>query len=210
MKSNSSAKISNVRRTLRGPTLLGISVALSAAAMLASNVVVADYSSTRDLTVTQRPIVELQPEAPAFEITASLSQPDGEYHFGDVLTINVVSSRDAYVTVLNVGTSGKVHIVFPNEFQKDNKVKAGETVVIPETGASFDLKIGPPAGVEVIKVIATLEPDTIIDPEEVVSKSVFPELKKQAPAVVRDISVALRENHEKGWAEDTIFVTVKP
>jgi hypothetical protein len=210
MKSIDSSRLAKRGRNSGGSRLIGVSVVLSALTILVSSSVVADYSRTRDLTVEQRPVVELRPDSPALNVTASLSQLDGEFHFGDKLSIEVATSRDAYVTVLNVGTSGKVHIVFPNEFQKDNLVKAGENVVIPGADASFDLKIGPPAGVEVIKVIATLEPDRIISPEDVNLKGPVAETKQEAPALVRDISVALRDDHDKGWAEETILISIKP
>lgn len=71
------------------------------------------------------------------------------------VVLNIKVEKDAYVTVLDVGTSGKVHVIFPNRFQKDNRVAAGQVIKIPDPRADFAFEVQGPAGTELIKVIAT-------------------------------------------------------
>ena len=82
----------------------------------------------KDLTPVQRPLAELTAPQSALKVTAWVDHPDKTYLFGEQVVLNVKTDQDAYVTVLDVGTSGKVHIIFPNQFQKNNRVLAGQVV----------------------------------------------------------------------------------
>jgi Domain of unknown function (DUF4384) len=65
--------------------------------------------------------------------------------------------QTSYITVLNVGTSGRVAVIFPNFHQRDMQVRAGQTVSIPAGSANWKIDIVGPPGIEVIKVIASRE-----------------------------------------------------
>jgi hypothetical protein len=77
---------------------------------------------------------------------------------GQQLKIFVRPRQTAYITVLNVGTSGRVAVIFPNYHQRDLQVRAGQTVSIPGSTADWKIDVVGPTGIEMIKVIASKEP----------------------------------------------------
>lgn len=90
------------------------------------------------------------------------SAPDQRYvraQVGDVIRFNFKAERDCYLSMINVGTSGKVTVLFPNEFRPDGRIQGGK---IYQTGTEgempFRIRAGGPAGRELVKVVATLEP----------------------------------------------------
>ena len=118
----------------------------------------------RDLSVEQAPIADVG-EGPDYhsniKVEAWTDHEDGSYAIGDTVTLNVRASQDAYITVLDVGTSGRVHIIFPNRFQQDNRVPGYEMIRIPGEDSRFRIRVGGPTGREVIKVFATREPSEL-------------------------------------------------
>ncbi len=189
-------QVANDSKSGKLSTLL-VSAVFAGFSMTAS----ADFTA-RDLSVEQRPIAQL-PASPQtnLSVTAWVDQRDETYRVGENLYLNVRASQDAYITVLDVGTSGKVHIIFPNDYQQDNRVRAGQTVRIPGKQASFDLRVGGPAGHELIKVIATTGPKPLFNPYDLIEAAPFREYNKDAMGASKDLSVVLREQHSQGWAQ---------
>ena len=62
------------------------------------------------------------------DLETSLSSGSIVLQAGQELELTVRSDRDAYVTVHALGVGGRVMVLFPNEFQRDNLVRGGETI----------------------------------------------------------------------------------
>lgn len=95
-------------------------------------------------------------------LTVAVSAERSSYRIGDTVRFRARVNRDAYLTLINVGTSGDVTILFPNRFHPSNFVRAGEEVVIPPPDAGFTLRVQPPAGTDHVRAVATSEPVTFI------------------------------------------------
>jgi hypothetical protein len=127
-------------------------------ASLASAEAVGDMA--RDLVPAQKPLYELgglAAEAGA-AVEAWVDRPERIYTVGQQLKIFVRPRQTSYLTVLNVGTSGRVAVIFPNFHQRDIEVRAGQTVSIPAGSADWKIEVAGPPGIELIKVIASKEP----------------------------------------------------
>jgi len=114
----------------------------------------------RDLVPAQKPLYEIggiTSEA-GLAVDAWVDRPERTYAVGQRLKVFVRPKQTAYITVLNVGSSGRVAVIFPNFYQRDMKVRAGQTVKIPADSANWSIDVAGPPGVEVIKVIASGEP----------------------------------------------------
>ena len=114
----------------------------------------------RDLVPAQKPLYELGGIGPdaGLAIDAWVDRPERIYTVGQQLKVFVRPRQTAYITVMNVGTSGRVAVIFPNFHQRDMQVQAGQTVAIPADGASWKIDIAGPPGIEVIKIIASKAP----------------------------------------------------
>jgi hypothetical protein len=77
------------------------------------------------------------------------------------VTFHVRSNRDCYVSLLDLQTSGGVYVLFPNAFQKENRVLANQVYSIPGSEAPFSINASGPTGVEGVKAIASIRPLTV-------------------------------------------------
>lgn len=117
----------------------------------------------RDLSEDQtRAWLAGKPKPGSLSIMTLLDRADATYALGETLRLAVKSNEDAYVTVFNIGASGKVTQLFPNGYQTNNKIKAGETLEVPSKSSDSRIKVTGPVGIELIKVVATSKPVTVI------------------------------------------------
>ncbi len=100
---------------------------------------------------------------PYFTLDASLNKD--YYQDGDQLFLEVIPSKDCYITVLNIMSDENVATIFPNEYREDNFVKANEMFQLPNAndtklGIKFIVGLLPEKeeDSEIIKIIATKEP----------------------------------------------------
>jgi hypothetical protein len=132
----------------------------------------------------------------------------GEFAVGDKVGFEFKVNRDAYVTILDVGTSGKVHVIFPNKWNKSGKVVADRTYRIPGEESDFVFKVKGPPGVNYIKAIATTKESDWFGREALgEDESPFYEVKDPAKKI-KDIGVDLEKQGEKGWTETETNLTI--
>ena len=115
-----------------------------------------------------------------------------QYRVGDRISLGFSTNRDAYVTLVNVGTSGEVTILFPNRFSGGHGVKAGKTYTVPESGDSYELQVKGPPGVELVYALATLKPVIFLPTDFQSSGRTFHSVTDRASSFTRDINVAAR------------------
>lgn len=103
---------------------------------------------------------------PYFSLDAGLNKT--YYQDGEELLLSVTPSKDCYLTILNIMSDENVTTVFPNQYRKDNFVKANELFELPnendnKLGIMFKVHLLPDKSedTEIIKIIATKEPVSI-------------------------------------------------
>ncbi len=79
-----------------------------------------------------------------------------DYAIGDEITVSFTVDKSMYVRIVLIDTTGKLLTLFPNEEQKDNFCKAGETYQIPASGSKQKLTVTGPAGVENLLGVASI------------------------------------------------------
>lgn len=160
-------------------------------AALVSTSTIALSQDLRDLSVSQVQTYNAGTvQSGSLSVMTLLDRADATYGIGETVRLAVKANEDAYVTVLNIGASGKVTQLFPNAMQSDNRVKAGETVEIPGKASGAAITVNGPVGAELIKVIATSKPVAVI-PASRIQKSgdLFYSLEGDADALNRDLEV---------------------
>jgi hypothetical protein len=189
--------MSTLSRTLR--LAAGGWLALLGAAMAQSS---SEEEFARDLTIQQRPVYQFvqqqqaaqRPEQSQVPVTAWTDRPDAIYRIGEPVTISVRPDRDAHITVLNIGTSGRTTVLFPNTIQRDSRVRAGQTISLGGPGAGYNIVPQGPAGVELVQVIATTRPLTLVELNQIGAQqgaSPFVSLGRSGEEVARDLAVQL-------------------
>jgi hypothetical protein len=74
----------------------------------------------------------------------------------DQLGFEISSSRDGFVQVLVLGPDGTLVLMFPNAQASDNRIRAGQTLRLPQ--ANWPLDVTEPAGQEDFLVIVSQQP----------------------------------------------------
>ena len=97
---------------------------------------------------------------PSFVLTSEINRE--YFKDGEEMELSIKSSKDCYLTILNICSNDSVYVIFPNEYRKDNFVKSGELFQLPnskdkEIGLNFPVNLLPNKNedIEMIKAIAT-------------------------------------------------------
>ena len=83
---------------------------------------------------------------PAFALEIAADRP--LYGIADPVTLMVRTERDCHLTLLNTGPTGASRLLFPNRYQQQTLIRAGQTVVVPGIGAGLSIVPVGPAGME--------------------------------------------------------------
>jgi len=112
-----------------------------------------------------------------WDVKMDFDNADKTCKIGDKMHVKITSAQDGYLYVFNQDPSGEIECIFPNSFQTKNEVKAGKEVAIGGDG-KFNLRIGEPAGKElIIALVATqalksAKPEDLIDVQKGLPKRI--------------------------------------
>jgi hypothetical protein len=98
---------------------------------------------------------------PTFNVKVWMKEKDRRnYRVGEKAQFYISSDQDCYLVMLNLDSQGDMRVLFPNQYFRNNFIKAGRVIKIPDgkMGQKFELEFGEPVGEEVVKVIATIQP----------------------------------------------------
>lgn len=129
---------------------------------------------------------------------------DRGYKIGDRITVKFTADRDCYLTLFDIGTSGAITRIFPNQLHRENFIRAKRVYRIPDDDHGFDYELSGPSGIERLKAIATLQPIDLTEGYLLSQRNeIFPGMDRQR--FLRDIQVTarrLQDLPEDSWAED--------
>ncbi len=103
-------------------------------------------------------VVKLIHPSPSFQVRVDVNHASRMYRRGDTLTVTVKSEKAGHLYLFYCDAAKNVSCLFPNEFQKDNRVPAGKLITVPDTNANFTLDVTPPFGKEVLSAVVTQRP----------------------------------------------------
>jgi len=182
----------------------GIAVALAVfgIAMAAGSVFAADLAELVALAD------KIKNENPGIQLT--LATDKNEYQMGEKVAFEFTADKDCYLALIDIGTSGKTIILFPNKWHTENKIEKGKAYKIPADGADFAYRVEGPAGTERVKAIACLEPllfsvqslqEELKTPlkENLQSRDVFLSMKN-AEQVLKDIGIVMAKADPTKWS----------
>ena len=189
----------------------GLLVAVtSAAAMLwggGAVVTTAEQTTSRTLSVQQTMIKDVSPPATSrrddgdpLGVVAWVDRPDATYARGEHVRIFVQTTKDAYVTVLNVDPAGETVVLFPNEYQSDNFVRAGRTIEVPDPSSRSRVVVTGTVGNELIKVVASTRSAPLFDRMELSDAGPFQMVRAEPRGTARSLVVTMNGSSASGTA----------
>ncbi len=114
-----------------------------------------------EYTSLLKKLARINNPSPPFKVTVRMKDKDRrDFKVGEKARFFVSSDKDCYLIMLNLDTQGSMRILFPNQYFRNNFIKAGQVIKIPDEkmGQKFELEFGEPVGEEVVKVIASTKP----------------------------------------------------
>lgn len=173
-----------------------------------------DGPAARDLTVEQSVVFDVEAPKPGggtaaerLNVVAWVDRSDNTYALGEKVSLFVKTNRDAYVSVFNVGPSGKSTVLFPNAHQTDHKVSGNRVVRIPSSGSGASIKVKGPVGAELIKVIASTSPEPIFGTGKTRSAGPFATVTAGARSMARDLQVIMDTQADQEWDDYNKVIT---
>ena len=197
--------ISNHAISGRRHAVAAVAASLLAAGGAAPSLAADDDAAARDLTVEQTAIFSVAAPAPAtaasgaLNVVAWVDHADNTYAVGEAVRLFVRASKDAYLTVLNVGPSGNTTLLFPNAVQKDARVRANQVVQIPGAGSGTSITVSGPVGRELIKVVASTSPVPLFEAANLTGAGPFAMLNAGSRSVARDLQVTMDTQTTHEW-----------
>jgi hypothetical protein len=131
------------------------------------------------------------------------------YRIGETIRFGLRVNQDAYVTLINIGTSGEVTVIYPNRFHPDHFVRSGRDVIVPPPDSGFSLTVQAPTGFDQIRAIATIDQIKIHPGNFAGQPGTFRSLDR---VQTRGLAVEIKEERNKveptKWAEEVVAVEV--
>jgi hypothetical protein len=102
-------------------------------------------------------LAELENPARPFSLEFGFASDKSAFRVGDEIQFHAVSSRDGYLTIVDLGTDGKIAVLYPTD-QKDNRVKAGQRITLPPPAAGVRFVAQDPVGRGIVRAFLTERP----------------------------------------------------
>jgi hypothetical protein len=126
---------------------------------------------------------------------------------GETVSFVFAADRECYLYIIDIGTSGKAHVLFPNQWQQANKAEPNRVYMLPPQGSNVVFRVKGPEGVNYLKAIATLKPIESVERAATKGEGPFAEILNPAEAF-KDVAAELSQQTTKNWAEAELAVKV--
>jgi hypothetical protein len=92
----------------------------------------------------QKPLHYSPPPALATgRLQLALYSDKSRYSADDHVALTVQSTKDCFLTLIDINQKGSATVLFPNDFQKDNLIRAGAPTAFPGADAGFAFQVAP-------------------------------------------------------------------
>jgi hypothetical protein len=137
-----------------------------------------------DVAKVTRPIADSR----TFDL--ALFSDQSAYKVDDNPVFTVTSAENCFLTLINVDGKGSATVIFPNQFQKDNTLKAKSEFNFPSDDAPFQFRFADP-GTETVIAICSLK-DKPVDAIQPNYRTAFTDLGDYEEVLTRAIKVEAR------------------
>ena len=144
-------------------------------------------------------LVAAKPLNSSFDVKVRANKEN--YEINNNIVFNVTSDKNGYLTMLDINPDGDICVIFPNKFQSNNLIRAGEIYKVPSPN-TFKLKIRGPSGLERIKAFVTLNKFSLLKLD--LDKEVFHCIKKETnrgTEAIQALSKQIDSMGSSSWAE---------
>ncbi len=146
-----------------------------------------------------------------FGLEVELAGGQSSFGIGQNVQFHARSERDGYLTLVDLGTDGTVTILFPNPWDRDNRVAAGSEITFPTASMGSEIQATPPAGRGLVRAFLTPAPLDIPVGEDFIFGDVLladqiAEAVKEAAGVVDGVPDAVRLD---SWGSASVVYEIR-
>jgi hypothetical protein len=181
---------------------------VSVVALACSGSSASAQDSERQITIQQRPVLDLRAPPSSLAVQSWVNRSDATYQPGEDVVLYFRTSHDAQVLVFNVDAQGRSTQLFPNGRATDNRLRGNQLYQLPAPGAGYALKVSPPFGANVIKVIATTASTPMVPRDRMAQEGDFSTFAGDPDDLARQIQVVMTQNAQAAWATSEMPVYV--
>ena len=153
-------------------------------------------------TIAGRPVAAVVPLMPApsgvgWPAAGSglrIATDKSQYRLGEAVTVYANSTEPCYLTLVNIGSSGRTRVLLPNAAQPQNYLPAGQTVVFPGVGSPLTVTPVGPAGVETVTAVCSADNRPVVMSDLVYGGGTFASLGAAGISMKRDLAVVASES----------------
>ncbi len=156
-------------------------------------------------------LADMENPAPSFGLRVWLAGNETAFGIGEAVVFHAEADADGYLTLVDLGTDGTVTVLFPNPYDRDNRVRGGQEITFPSPGMESEIRALPPAGRGMVRAFLTPRPLDIPLGDDFTSGSVL--LADQIAEAVRTAAGKLSNAPEavrlEGWASASVVYDIR-
>jgi metacaspase-1 len=101
-------------------------------------------------------LASLENPAHPFALDFKFADNRKSFRVGDSVEFRAKSSRDGFLTIVDLGTDGNVVVIYPSDKGQDNRISAGQEFVLPNGDVKFEAQL--PSGRGIVRAFVTERP----------------------------------------------------
>ncbi|ADH64857.1 hypothetical protein Mesil_3019 [Allomeiothermus silvanus DSM 9946] len=127
------------------------------------------------------------------------------YTIGEYIILYVQVNQDAYVYLFNINADGKIDLILPNPYDRDNFLRSGQAKAFPPRGARYTLTVSGPEGLDRVLAVASKRPLSLAEIADVQSGDVR---VQGAENLARALSIVVTPLPSREWVSDVAYFRV--
>ena len=172
---------------------------------------VGELANALKMEASAKQLADMENPAPDFGVKVWLADGQTSFGIGDAVTFHATAGSDGYLTLVDLGTDGTVTVLFPNPFDRDNRVRAGQEIRFPTETMESEIRVLPPGGRGMVRAFLTQTPLDLPENDDFTSGDIF--LADLIAKAVKDSAGDLANAPEavrlSGWASASVVYEIR-
>lgn len=127
-------------------------------------------------------LAELENPVQPFRLDFAFGNGRNDFRLGEAVEFEFESERAGYLTIVDVGPSGEIAVLFPNEFDGDNRIRTGQRLSFPTARMLEEARFEAiePTGRGIVRVFLTERPLEIEASDAPLASRIWGALRRSA------------------------------
>jgi len=172
---------------------------------------VQELATALKMEAAAKQLADMDNPAPDFGLKVWMADGRTSFGIGDAVTFHASAQHDGYLTLVDLGTDGTVTVLFPNPFDRDNRVSAGQEVTFPSANMESEIRVLPPSGRGMVRAFLTEAPLELPENDDFISGDILLAdlIANAVKDAAGDLPHAPRAVRLSGWASASLVYYIR-